>query len=44
MEAKGVYDIGCKNFDYLFLCDTILSALPYKSVYILMSDNVDVKN
>ena len=44
IETKAGYQILCKSLDYFFLSDTTSPALPYKSIYVLIPENVDIEN
>ncbi len=44
LETKVGYQILCKSLDYFFLSDTTSPALPYKSIYVLIPENVDIEN
>ncbi|MFW5701052.1 MAG: hypothetical protein ACOCWM_05120 [Cyclobacteriaceae bacterium] len=44
LETKAGYKIVCKSLDYYFISDTASPALPYKSIYVLIPENVDIEN
>lgn len=43
-ETKNGYAVQSQSADYYLLGDTTLPALPYKNIYILVPENVDVEN
>ena len=44
LKTKAGYQILCQSLDYFFLSDTTSPALPYKSIYVLIPENVDIEN